>query len=326
MVSFREFICWASVDSPRCLPLTMSKRALIAKLLHLNERTDRIAAFVTTIYVLWLLFETYLPNCYKLSGPLHHAVVFLEITVALLLFLYLATRLVLRNPNRRWLLILTDKECRSLKEWLAGKPGSPLLDSSRCKVKFADLTDLTQLSQVNYEAFVGTAYEASLEQLTTRNAGIIKRNSKCFLLFIDPIGGQKLVGYSCLIPLNALGTSLYLEGSVSDSTLRPELITLPEEVPTAVLIFAIHLRQEFSLARSGAARQYTLYFWTCVRRHIQELCGPHLKAGKVIDLYVQTQERSLYRRLTKRVGFKDSGLTSRDGYSILRLRLDKADV
>lgn len=304
----------------------MISRKLLKKLLHLNEGTDKVAAISTSVYVLWQLVEDLLPASFEISHPLHIFIVILEGSVATLLLAYCGVRLALRNPNRRWLLVLSDEECSSLRQWLAGAQEPQFLDTSACKVKFASLEDNSELSQINYEAFLGSAYEASLEQFTRRNAEIIRQNPKCFLQFVDPIGGKEIIGYSCLIPLNGLGTSLYLDGSISDSTLRPELISKQEEAPASVLLFAIHLRKKFSFARTGASRMYSLYFWTCIRLHLQEICGSRADVNTTIDLYVQTQEQSLFRRLTRKAGFIDSGKKSKDGYPILQLCLGNTDV
>lgn len=304
----------------------MTIRNLLKKLLHLNEGADKAAAIVTTVYVLWQFTESQFSLSFKVSHPLHIAIEILEGSVAALLLAYWIVRWALRNPNRRWFLVLTDDECRSLRQWLAGAQVPQLLDTSTCKVRFAGPADVSELSQINYDAFRGSAYEATVEQFTTRNAELIQKNPKCFLLFIDPIGGKEIIGYSCLIPLNTLGTSLYLEGSVADSTLRPELVSTTGEIPASILLFAIHLREKFSFARKGASRMYSLYFWTCIRRHVHELCGSQFNSNAKVDLYVQTQEKSLSRRLTEKAGFEDSGKRSKDGYPILHLCIGRADA
>lgn len=301
----------------------MFRRKLIASLLHINEQTDRTAAIATTIYVLWLIIYPYLPLPIHLAELLHIGVVVLEVLVAMLLIAYWGAHLALKNPNRRWLLVLSDAECKSLLRWLSSGTESALLDGSYCKVQFADPLVLEELTRLNYEAFRGTAYEASKEQFRLRNAGFIEQNEKCFLLFIDPIGKKQVIGYSCLVPLNELGTQLYLEGSVSDATLRKELIATANEQPTSVLLFALHLREEFSLTKSGASRKYSLYFWSCVRYHFRAICGKAIDMGSGVDIYVQTQELSLARRLTKRMGFSDTGAKSKDGYKILHIRLPR---
>lgn len=292
---------------------------------HLNERTDSVAAIVTAIYVLiqalerfvpaeWV--ETYAPILPRYEPHLHIFLVVLEVLVAVLIVAYWLVRFTFRNPNRRWLLVLTKNECDRLMDWLSGTDAdSQMLCSTRCLCQCPDETAMDELATMNFNAFAGTAYEATLEQFRSRNAEIVKRNPKCFMFFIDPIEGKELVGYSCLLPLNALGTKLYLDGSISDASIPSELIATAEELPVSILVFAIHLHPDFSLVKNGAARKYTLYFWSCVCHHITTLCGSQLKSG--IDFYVQTQERSLRKRLINKFGFIDENKISRDGYPIL---------
>lgn len=299
----------------------MIRRKLSAAVLRLNERTDRIAVFATVVYVLWKLVESRVTSKLNLSEFIDYLLTALDLVTFTLLVAYGVIRFTFKSPNRRWLLVLSDEECRLLKQWITSGKDSKLLDSSLCKVKFVEAADLDELTTLNYEAFRDTPYEMSLDQFRARNAEFIFKNAKCFLLFIDPIGGKKIIGYSCLVPLNELGTQLYLEGSVSDGTLRKELIAGSDEQPKSILLFAIHLCSEFSLAKKGASKMYSLYFWSCVRHHLRALCAELIDSDAGIDVYAQTHESSLRRRLKSKMGFTEAKAISKDGFEIMHSRI-----
>lgn len=299
----------------------MIHRKMLNIIEHMTERTDKVAAVGTALFMLWGIADQFIPGKYRFSEHVHPILTFIELVVAALLAIYWLMRFFFRSPNNRWLLILGKKDLASLRLWLARGGDIPSINDFICKTKFAMQSDMAELSRINYEAFRGTAYEAPLEQFYERNKALVKQNEKCFSLFIDPIFNKELIGYSCLISLNELGTSLYLDGGVSDANLRPELVAKADEIPASVLIFAIHLREGFSCSRTGASRKYTDYFWSCILKHMKDVCEDVAKLQGRLDLYVQTQERSLYRRLTNRLGFTDMGKKSKDNYPILHFQL-----
>ena len=70
---------------------------------------------------------------------------------------------------------------------------------------------------MNEEAFRGTPYQLTRDALRDRNKRLIKKNRRAFSLFIDPHHHDRLVGYSCILPLTAGGVALYLSGQLSDA-------------------------------------------------------------------------------------------------------------
>jgi hypothetical protein len=297
------------------------RRKTLKSILHFNERTDKFAAVITFIYLIFTLADRYWSPDYEFGEPLHVVLLLVECTVALALMTYGIVRIVLiRNPNRVWASVLTDDECKSLLTWFSSGKDDPLLDDSLCRVRFASLKDLSLLADLNFSAFKNSAYEADRAQFHRRNEAFIRRNDKCFLLMIDPITSKEIIGYSCLLPLNDLGKQLYLEGSVSDATMNAELIAAAGEPFKNLLLFAIHLRDDFSFTKHGASRKYSVYFWSCIRLHLRAMYRVVIKTDTAIDLYVQTQEPSLERRL-KKFGFSTTGSISKDGYPIFRMSM-----
>ncbi len=294
----------------------MIRRKLLHTLSHFNERTDRAAAFLTAVFVLMQVVP--LPHLVTELG--HTALATIETVVAALILTYLALRFfLLRNPNRRWSFVLTDDECRSLRKWVTAAVDHPLLEDVDCRVRFATQADLETLAELNFAAFLDTAYESDRKTFERRNGAFIRRNPRSFLLMVDPIGGKDLIGYSCVLPLTRLGTDLYVEGSIADASMNAELICPPTEKPTSVLIFAIHLRDEYGFQKSGASRKYSLYFWSCIRAHFKAVLSEHFSDGETVDVYAQTQEPALERRL-KKIGFVETEHETRDGCALFRMQ------
>jgi hypothetical protein len=228
---------------------------------------------------------------------------------------YLLVRhLLLKDPTRVWLAVLTPQECRQLRDWL--RTGIEPTDAApMCLTDFASPELLDTLVEMNHTGFKDSAFEVERERLLRRNKAWIEKNPRIFQLMRDPRNQKEYIGYSSLVPLNAEGADLYLEGSLKDADIKAALICGPGERPSAILAFAIVLRQEFSFTRSGAAREYSPYFWTCIRKHVRELY-PHLfEAGDYPPIYAQA-ERSRMKDRLKSIGFKPTGLPSADGFEL----------
>jgi len=293
----------------------MIRRNLLKSIWLINEKTDLLAFALTLLYLSSLLLTPY----YDLSHYIKNLLVVLHALIGIMLVTYLCLRVILRDPNRRWLIVLSREESKALGRWLKKGEDQASFKKGVCKYKFSTTEDIDTLTQLNFNAFRGTAYEASYEQFKKRNTGFISRHGKCFMLMIDPIEGKEIIGYSCMLPLTETGAQLYLDGAISDSTLPKSLVATPKEAPAAILVFAIHLRDEYSFAKSGASRRYSHYFWSCIRLHIELLCPRLYREGNLPPLYAQAAESSLKRKL-KRIGFKNTGKESHDGYHIWVLR------
>ncbi len=133
---------------------------------------------------------------------------------------------------------------------------------------------------------------------------------------VDPIEGKDYIGYSCLVPLTQTGAQLYMQGVVKDATFPKHLVARPTESPAAILVFAIHLKDEYEygFGKKGVSRKYSLYFWKCIYIHLKQLYPKLFQVGK-LPLYAQTAEKSLEGRL-KRIGFTNTNKKSADGHHI----------
>ena len=296
----------------------MNRRNLLSKVWHIQESVEKFVLLIVIVYVSSLLLTPYFDFSHSVKTVLTGTHVF----VFVLLIIYFIAYLFLRSPNRKWSLVLTKDDCKVMGQWLKDGQSTNFLNKDTCKFKFATTGDLDVLANLNFEAFHGSAYEVSLERIKTRNAEFISQNDKCFMLMIDPIDGKDIIGYSCLLPLTKDGAEIYLDGSISDAKMPGSFVAKPGDNPAAILIFAINLRNEYSLAKYGASRKYSLYFWSCIRLHIELFNQDFGGANTFPPVYAQTAEKSLEKRL-KRIGFTNTKIKTGDGYYIWEFKVQK---
>lgn len=301
----------------------MGKRTVLELIKEMIDRMHKVALFLTFIFMLAIIVDkTYVVDRFKIFNHLIETIlIIVEIVLGIILLIYWVLRFSLKNPHREWVKFLTNVQCKSIQLWLRNiNYKDEHLDKCDCKFRYVGLADINIISQLNFNAFKGSPFELSLEKMKTRNKGFITRNNKCFMSMIDPIDGEDIIGYSCILPLNELGASLYKDGSISDTDLPAKLITKPSEKPSAILLFAIHLKKEYSNAKSSASMKYTFYFLNCIRLHLKSLYPKLYKNGNLPPLYVQTSHKSIERML-QRIGFINTMNISRDGYCIWEFNL-----
>ncbi len=291
------------------------RRNLIELLRHLNERTDKLIGLLAVLLLASVLLNLVHPTPMKDWVELVLGVA--HLFVATLLILYGLSRRFLKDPTRLWALALSNEDCSKLRGWLRGTT-DPDLKLTGCLYEYVSDKSMDALVRMNYDGFRNTAWAIDEEKLKKRNPGWLARNPKIFMLMLDPIGRKEYIGYSCLLPLNAGGADLYLAGKLNDEEIPAELIAAPQEKTAAVLIFAIVLRPEFSLARSGASKMYSLYFWSCILQHAVDLYGDLQGSSGCPPLYAQSERRRIVSRL-KSFGFANTGLATADGFDLWKL-------
>ena len=99
-----------------------------------------------------------------------------------------------------------------------------------------------------------------MEKLAERNREWIGKNKRVFMLVLDPLSEtESVIGYSSILPLTAEGIKSYLNGALKDADIPTSLVAGNIDSTAAILIFAIHLRKQFS------ATGTTPFSWTaCV--------------------------------------------------------------
>lgn len=244
----------------------------------------------------------------------------LDVSVLVLYVAFLATRMLfLKHPNAVWRMALTPEECGEIRDWFrTGKDAH--MPKTYCRTKYATLDDVHDLTRLNFAAFKSSAFATPPERLKERNESWIKRNRKIFLLMFDPTKKrEELMGYCSLLPLNEEGKRMYVSGQLKDSDIPAALVVKTGERPAALLFFAVVLDQKYSLAKSGADRCFSIYFMSCLRRHLKDMYPKLLATGKYPPLYAQTEEGSLRRKM-EAVGFVSAEARTADGFDLLVLK------
>jgi len=168
--------------------------------------------------------------------------------------------------------------------------------------RFLQESDLEELADMNYEAFQGTTFEAGRPKLLERNRRLFRQNPWTFLLHLDPKGSGSIIGYSCLLPLKKSGADLYSRGLLSDADLPSELITSSlDEVPAAVLIFAIALRPEWQRGGKHWSKRNEIHLFRSLRHHYAVLYRNYTVQPP--PLWVQTELYGIKKKMAE-FGFR----------------------
>jgi hypothetical protein len=225
--------------------------------------------------------------------------------------IWLFRKFGLKKPSRS---IEDEHLLEKAHEWLVSELGSTASQTAH----FCSANEIAELAQMNHEAFKDSAFEVDADRLEKRNATWIERNPRIFMMINDPLDAAQYIGYSAMLPLTREGLDVYLLGGIRDAD-RPALFIAPNKAATAgVVVFAIFLKPGYRFQQSEASRNYSIYFMTCVRRHLAVLFPrPRKKAATAYPpIYVQTEWSAMKRRL-KRCGFVETGKKSAEGFDFL---------
>jgi hypothetical protein len=291
------------------------RRKAIEFLRHINERTDKVLGGLAIILLASILVDHFSKTSSERWIEL--ALKSLHVFIAVLLIFYFICRQLMRDSTLVWGIALTNEDCTNLRNWLRTGE-APEQNSCCCMYEYASEHSLNALVKMNYEGFKDSSFGVNEVRLRERNSSWIARNPKLFMLMLDPLTRREFVGYSCLLPLNKEGANLYLAGKLKDEDVPALFVAGASEPTIAVVIFAIVLRPEFSLAKSGASKRYGMYFYSCIFRHAVELYGGLDVSGGVPALYAQTEHWRIARRLEK-FGFVCTKTRSAEGFYFWKL-------
>lgn len=183
--------------------------------------------------------------------------------------------------------------------------------------------------QMNHDAFLWSPhFELTLDEMRARNAELIARNQSTFLLLRDPNRESTasddasvrsdFIGYTCVLPLNDVGTEVYLRGLVSDTQLPGIFLARDAEPAASLLLFAIFLERGYRVGTAGS--RYVLFLARCVEHHIRELAKTHGPPSGSIDVWAQAEDESLRAHLVNR-GFAETKKISKEGFPLYKRTL-----
>jgi hypothetical protein len=171
--------------------------------------------------------------------------------------------------------------------------------------------------KMNFDAVAGSEVEMEEKELKERNERVIAKNAKAFMLVREPYAATPAqaawIGYTCVLPLNAVGEDYYLNGKLLDTALRASMVCGAGEQTKTFVLFGFELTKE--LAKSGRAPElYNELLRRYADEHAKELAKQHAQSGGAL-LWVEASHDTLEHQL-KGVGYSDSGKKSAYGWPL----------
>ncbi|WP_147471517.1 hypothetical protein [Nocardia stercoris] len=182
--------------------------------------------------------------------------------------------------------------------------------------------ELDLLSQLNREVFGRTAFSLPLDVIKRRNRSLFEANPLVFAFIEARIGsGYVPIGMSNILPLNAIGDSLYCRtGGLRDSQLRGVHVAGVGEWPESVLLFSMGILRSFR----GRLADSPLTLGNVFVDHLAEIVAA-TRSRQVGESQLRVLAQTEYPRggigkLLQRCGFTDSGIVTGDGYPLWEIR------
>ncbi len=182
--------------------------------------------------------------------------------------------------------------------------------------------------QMNVDGFQASEFELSLDEARTRDAAFIDRNGVAFLLLRDPnrettpelstSSRKDFIGYTCVLPLNEVGTDVYLRGLISDRVFPASLICGAGEPAASILVFAMYLEKEYRAKAVG--QKYVVVLVRCIEEHIRRVVTGNAPRADTIDVWVQAEHESLRKHFRQR-GFVETDRKSNEGFPLFKRSL-----
>lgn len=184
--------------------------------------------------------------------------------------------------------------------------------------------------QMNHDGFQRSHFELTLNEVRARNSELIAHNQSTFLLLRDPnresttvaekSTRSDFIGYTCVLPLNEVGTEIYLRGLISDKQFPGCLLARDREAASSLLLFAMYLEQQFRVGTAGS--RYVHFLVRCVEHHIRELARTQTPQSGSIDVWAQAEDERLRHHLINR-GFVKTEKMSKEGFPLYKRTLAK---
>jgi hypothetical protein len=186
------------------------------------------------------------------------------------------------------------------------------------------------LNEMNYSGYVGSNFELTPKEIATRNAEFLDRNAQVFMLMRDTNRAtttlvaqstmSDFIGYTCVLPLNEIGTDVYLRGLIPDRKFPASLISKNNDAATALLLFAIYLREEYRTKHVG--RKYSPFLERCITHHIDTFGRLDANKDRDLVLWVQTESDEMREQYVSR-GYEKTKNVSYESFPLMRKPLSR---
>jgi hypothetical protein len=193
-----------------------------------------------------------------------------------------------------------------------------------CRVRPAESSELPLVNQLNREVFMHSAFALPLYTITRRNDALFQENQSMFAI-VEALheGAYVPVGMSHIVPLNDIGTSLYVRtGGLKDAEIQPVHIAGPDEWPSAIVLFSMGVLRSSRALLKDRSLLLPIVFADHLLNMVSELRTKHPEK-RTISIYAQTERpRAGIGRMLQRLGFEDTEIVTGDGYNLWELTLN----
>lgn len=302
--------------------------------LRILEHADHLSHKITLILVAAslaaLLLGNLFPEARQAETALNVILHFVHWFALAVVVLYLLARQFLeRNVGRELARLIKNSETHEDAGSAQGKP-KPATRSGALLITAKDVEFVasssgqfaTLLNDRNLEGFERSlAFGMTREEVIQRNSAIIDRCPTAFqLVRAGPASPRDVfIGYTCVLPLNEVGTDVYLRGLIKDKDIPASLLCRPGETAKAILVFAIVLDQRITKSKSLKGKSFG-FLLRALEYHVSVIAQEYSSGSGAIDVWVQSEDDSLRTLLLSR-GFKSSTpkIMSANGHELLRL-------
>lgn len=179
------------------------------------------------------------------------------------------------------------------------------------------------LEKLNIDAYEGTEFEMTPEEIKRRNSRIISKNHDCFMLILDPASPtdiedaatfrEKTVAYTAVFPLNQVGADIYTQGIFHDRAFPCEFICGNQEAAAVLLVFGWGLSRK---ARSDKQKtsHYLELLYRGIQTHISHLTQKYASDKETVDVWIVLTEKE--HKELEDLGFRSTPWISGDGFPI----------
>jgi hypothetical protein len=292
-------------------------RKLLELVYRIREMTDEAAGLITLLFVASYIVNTLAEKHFPVAHVCEEIILYLHLVFFALFALgFVLSRVYMKGPP---IPDLNADTVSDLRTWVTVDGHDPR--TARMVEFVTNEKRQPELLQLNYDGFVDSEFGVELEKLERRNASWIAKNQKLFLLMINP-RTREYFGYSCFVPLNENGTTLYRDGVLKDADIPVELVCATDERPHSVLFFALMLKEKYRIGRGLSGFTHTTRLLKGLRYHLRQMYAPWITAdGRPLPpLLTQTHRGSISRRL-RTAKFVKTGAKTADGFPLWELTL-----
>lgn len=183
----------------------------------------------------------------------------------------------------------------------------------------ASVDEMHEVAIMNMRAFKYTIWSKKTEAFEERNTGHIKKNARSILLILN---GDKIAGFTQIVPLDDEQWELYRDGKIRDIDLDENKILSPSKAPYGLLLLSMVYptdQKKGKLAREIQRIEIGQCLTKAIIYHVHLHCGERLADDHNVRLMFPTMNRPILKKFKDYSSFKSK--FSRNGAKLVCLQL-----